>query len=60
MHTEFWKGNMMEKITWMTGHTWKDNIKMDLKETGWRGMFWIPLAQIQEQVAVSCEHGREP
>jgi hypothetical protein len=24
---------------------WKDNIKMDLKQIGWRGMNWIDLAQ---------------
>jgi len=24
---------------------WEDNIKMDLKEVGWRGMDWIVLAQ---------------
>jgi hypothetical protein len=26
-------------------HRWEDNIKMDLKETGWGGMDWIDLAQ---------------
>jgi hypothetical protein len=25
--------------------TWVDNIKMDLRETGWDGMDWIKLAQ---------------
>jgi hypothetical protein len=24
---------------------WGDNIKMDLKETGWEGIHWIHLAQ---------------
>jgi hypothetical protein len=24
---------------------WEDNIKMDLREVGWRGMNWIDLAQ---------------
>jgi hypothetical protein len=24
---------------------WEDNIKMDLRETGWGGMHWIDLAQ---------------
>jgi hypothetical protein len=24
---------------------WVDNIKMDLRETGWEGMNWIDLAQ---------------
>jgi hypothetical protein len=26
-------------------HRWKDNIKTDLKETGWDGVDWICLAQ---------------
>jgi len=25
-------------------HTWKNNIKVDLKEVGWWGMDWINLA----------------
>jgi hypothetical protein len=28
---------------------WVDNIKMDLRETGWDGMDWIELAQDREQ-----------
>jgi hypothetical protein len=28
---------------------WEDNIKMDLREIGWRGMDWIDLAQNREQ-----------
>jgi hypothetical protein len=28
---------------------WKDNIKMDLRETGWGGMDWIDLAQDRDQ-----------
>jgi hypothetical protein len=26
-------------------YRWEDNIKMDLREIGWRGMDWIDLAQ---------------
>jgi hypothetical protein len=26
-----------------------DNIKMDLRETGWRGMDWVDLAQDRDQ-----------
>jgi hypothetical protein len=36
---------------------WKDNIRMDLREIGWRGMDWIDLAQAVEGC---CEHGNEP
>jgi hypothetical protein len=28
---------------------WVNNIKMDLKETGWDGMNWIDLAQDRDQ-----------
>jgi hypothetical protein len=28
---------------------WVDNIKMDLRETGWDGMDWIDLAQDRDQ-----------
>jgi hypothetical protein len=30
-------------------HKWVDNIKMDLKETGWDGMIWIDLAEHRAQ-----------
>jgi hypothetical protein len=29
--------------------TWEDNIRMDLRETGWGGMDWIDLAQDRNQ-----------
>jgi hypothetical protein len=32
-----------------TRHRWEDNIKMDLRETGWGGMNWSHLAQVREQ-----------
>jgi hypothetical protein len=28
---------------------WVDNIKIDLRETGWDGMNWIDLAQDRDQ-----------
>jgi hypothetical protein len=28
---------------------WVDNIKMDVRETGWDGMDWIDLAQDRDQ-----------
>jgi hypothetical protein len=30
-------------------HGWVDNIKMDLRETGWIGVDWIDLAQDRDQ-----------
>jgi hypothetical protein len=31
------------------GHRWVDNIKVDLREIGWRGKNWIDLAQDRNQ-----------
>jgi hypothetical protein len=28
---------------------WKDNIKMDFREVGWRGVDWIDLAQDRDR-----------
>jgi hypothetical protein len=28
---------------------WEDNIRMDLREIGWCGMYWIDLAQDRDQ-----------
>jgi hypothetical protein len=28
---------------------WEDNIRIDLRETGWGGMDWIDLAQDRDQ-----------
>jgi hypothetical protein len=28
---------------------WEDNIKMDLREVGWRGMDWINVAQDRDR-----------
>jgi hypothetical protein len=30
-------------------HRWEDNVKMDLRETGWGGMDWIDLAEDNNQ-----------
>jgi hypothetical protein len=30
-------------------HRWEDNIKVDIRETGWGGMDWIDLSQDREQ-----------
>jgi hypothetical protein len=30
-------------------NNWEDNIKMNLRETGWGGMDWINLAQVRDQ-----------
>jgi Mlc titration factor MtfA (ptsG expression regulator) len=28
---------------------WVDNIKMDLREIGWNGVYWIDMAQDMDQ-----------
>jgi hypothetical protein len=30
-------------------HKWVDDVKMDLRETGWGGMDWIDLVQDRDQ-----------
>jgi hypothetical protein len=30
-------------------HMWEDKIKLDPRETGWGGMYWIHLAQYRDQ-----------
>jgi hypothetical protein len=32
-----------------TSHRWQDNIKMDLRETGWGRMDWIYLSDDRDQ-----------
>jgi hypothetical protein len=39
---------------------WEDNIKMDIRETGWDVVNWTHLAQDGRQMEGSCEHGNEP
>jgi len=38
---------------------WKDNIKMDLKETGWVSMNWNNLVQDRDKVAGCFQHSTE-
>jgi hypothetical protein len=45
VHTGFWwentgKGNLEDNE-----RRWEDNIKLDLKESGWKGVDWIDVAQ---------------
>jgi len=37
VHLGFWWVDMKERITLKTRPRWEDNMKMDLKETGWEG-----------------------
>jgi hypothetical protein len=38
---------------------WDDNIRMDLRETGWEGMEWMHLAQVETSGGL-CEYGNVP
>jgi hypothetical protein len=40
--------NLIFKNTWVSLN-WEDNIKIDLKETGWGGMDWTDLAQARHR-----------
>jgi hypothetical protein len=40
---------LVEKPEGKRTHVWVDNIKMDLRETGWDSMDWIGLAQDRDQ-----------
>jgi hypothetical protein len=40
----------MEFVTLETPmHRWEDNIRMDLREMGWKGVDWIHLARYRVQ-----------
>jgi hypothetical protein len=49
MHIGYWWETQREKDHWGPRHRWVDNIKMDLRETGWDGMDWIDLAQERDR-----------
>jgi len=48
-----WWGNLRERALGRPRSRWKDNIKMDLRKVGCRGMDWIELVD-------TCECGNEP
>jgi hypothetical protein len=39
-----WKETNRKTKTW-----WVDNIKLDLRETGWGGVDWIGLAEVRDR-----------
>jgi hypothetical protein len=42
---EFWCGNVKEEAACKIYTYRKNNLKLDLKESGWDGVAWIHLAQ---------------
>jgi hypothetical protein len=45
MHTGFWWESQKESNDWEDLDMWEDNIKIDLRETGWGDTDWINMAQ---------------
>jgi hypothetical protein len=41
------------------GYRWESNIRMDVREIGWKGVDWM-LCSGQGAVVGFCEHGNEP
>jgi hypothetical protein len=49
MHTIFWSENVKGRDHFRTRHRWEDNIRTDLRETGWEGVERIHPAQDRDQ-----------
>jgi len=49
VHKKFWLENLKERDHWEDTCRWEDNIRMDLRETGWEGVDWIHLGQDRGQ-----------
>jgi hypothetical protein len=45
MLTTFW----LENLNRRPRRTWRNNIRMDLREIGWEGVDWMHLAQDKDQ-----------
>jgi hypothetical protein len=46
MHTKFWSENMKRSdLCGRPRHRWEDNIGIDLREIGCKGVDWIHLTQ---------------
>jgi hypothetical protein len=58
---DFGEETLSKMTTWKTLAHMGGNIKINLKEIGWKAMDWIKLdGSGQERVAGSCECGNEP
>jgi hypothetical protein len=49
VHTGFWWGNLRERDHLEDRGVGEDNIKMELQEVEWGGMYWIDLAQNRDR-----------
>jgi hypothetical protein len=49
MHIAYWGKARRKETTRETKHRWVDNVKIDVRETGWTGMDWIDLVKDRDQ-----------
>ena len=49
MLTVIWRNAELKKKRRKTRHRWEDNINVNLKEMGWKGLEWIHLAQDRDK-----------
>jgi hypothetical protein len=49
VHTTFWLGGLKGGPLGRPRRRWEDNIKMDLRETGFGDVDWIHLAQDRDR-----------
>jgi len=49
MHTIIWLENLKERALGRPRRRWEDNIRMDLKETGWEIVGWVHLVQDRDR-----------
>ena len=49
-----------KKLLGRLGSSWENNIKLDVKETGWENVDWNSIAQSRVHVTASCEKSNVP
>lgn len=45
MYIGVWLANLEQEDDCQIRHAWEVNVKVELKETGWRSMVWFHLIQ---------------
>jgi hypothetical protein len=49
MHTKFWLERLKKRATGRYKRRWEENFRLDLRETEWKGVDWMHLAQDRDQ-----------
>jgi hypothetical protein len=49
IHIGYWWESQNERPLGRPRHRWVGNIKIDLREIGWDGIYWINLSQDRDQ-----------